>query len=210
MLPTLLPDVQSLWGWSVSKDQGQHCNDFASLTEVAYVSQLASGRPLALQACANMLWALGVLGSANNATVMRIVQFMSQKDCGELLSTQYHQLFQVQQICFEVNVCNTCIQSHSAVQYHLSIYCCCARSQQHCLVQSLKLVISLFCFIFYSSPWRFTAEIMLYKTKCSVVQNLLACTLLECIAPQPGNTQSFCVKLGTLNRSATIIAVIKK
>ncbi|KAL0053862.1 hypothetical protein WJX82_000155 [Trebouxia sp. C0006] len=55
---------------------------------------LASGRPLALQACANMLWALGVLGSANNATVMRIVQFMSQKDCGDLLSTQYHQLFQ--------------------------------------------------------------------------------------------------------------------
>ncbi|KAA6419711.1 MAG: hypothetical protein FRX49_10435 [Trebouxia sp. A1-2] len=55
---------------------------------------LASGRPPALQACANMLWALGVLGSANNATVMRIVQFMSQKDCEDLLSTQYHQLFQ--------------------------------------------------------------------------------------------------------------------
>ncbi len=92
---------------SVSTDQGKHCNDCASLTEVAYVSQLASGRPLALQACANMLWALGVLGSANNATVMRIVQFMSQKDCGDLLSTQYHQLFQVQQICFVVNVCET-------------------------------------------------------------------------------------------------------
>ena len=108
----------------MSSDQGKHCKHFASLTEVAYVSQLASGRPLALQACANMLWALGVLGSANNATVMRIVQFMSQKDCGDLLSTQYHQLFQVQQICFVVNVCNTCIQSHSAVQYHLSIYWC--------------------------------------------------------------------------------------
>ncbi|KAL0022739.1 hypothetical protein WJX77_009701 [Trebouxia sp. C0004] len=57
-------------------------------------ARLASGHPLALQACANMLWALGVLGSANNATAMRIVQFMSQQDCGDLLSTQYHQLFQ--------------------------------------------------------------------------------------------------------------------
>lgn len=98
----------------------------AYLIEVAYMLQLASERPLALQACANMLWALGVLGSANNATAMRIVQFMSQKDCGDLLSTQYHQLFQVQQKCFVVNVCKTCIQSHPAVQYHLSIYSCCA------------------------------------------------------------------------------------
>lgn len=80
------------------------------------MSQLASGRPPALQACANMLWALGVLGSANNATVMRIVQFMSQKDCEDLLSTQYHQLFQVQQICFVMNVCKTHIHSHPAVQ----------------------------------------------------------------------------------------------
>ena len=80
--------------------------------------QLASGRALALQACANMLWALGVLGSANNATVTRIVHFMSQKDCGDLLSTQYHQLFQVQHICFALNVYETRTQSDVAVQHH--------------------------------------------------------------------------------------------
>lgn len=36
------------------------------------------------------------------------------------------------------------------------------------------------------------------RQECSVVQTLLACTLLECTTPQPGNKQSFWVKLASL------------
>ena len=59
---------------------------------------MQSGQPFALQACANVLWALGVLQAANNPTAMRIVHFMSRQGGGPLLNTHYHQLFQVRML----------------------------------------------------------------------------------------------------------------
>ena len=56
--------------------------------------QMESGRAFSLQACANSLWALGVLQAANNATAMRIIHLISQYDYTELIATQLHQLFQ--------------------------------------------------------------------------------------------------------------------
>jgi len=56
---------------------------------------MQSDRSFSLQACANSLWALGVLQAANNATAMRIVHVMSQYKSTSLKSTQLHQFFQV-------------------------------------------------------------------------------------------------------------------
>ena len=46
--------------------------------------------------------------------------------------------------------------------------------------------------------------------KHSVLQTLLACTLLKCIEPQPGNKQSFCVKLAPLTDLPPLLLIFLK
>ncbi len=73
--------------------------------------------------------------------------------------------------------------------------------------QSLKLVISLFRFSSCSSLWRFTAEIMLYKTRVQCSSNFACLHTAGMYNAAAWQQAVFLGQVGILNTSTTIIAV---